>query len=107
MSHAHTVPFGPVSFDNPWIDNFSYEDVKESHCVAQVATNISQRLIEVAQLEGKKFLAVCCPAYNEESEDRGLCEVIIAKQRNGPTGTVKLKFFKEWSRFDNYMLDGS
>ena len=45
--------------------------------------------------------------YNEESEDRGLCEVIIAKQRNGPTGTVKLKFFKEWSRFDNYMLDGS
>ena len=39
--------------------------------------------------------------YNPESADKGLAEVIIAKQRNGPTGTVKLAFLGQYSRFDN------
>ena len=43
--------------------------------------------------------------YNKESNDKGLAEVIIAKQRNGPTGTVKLKFFGEYTRFDNLARD--
>lgn len=66
---SHILPFGPVSFDNAVIDNFTYEDVRESHCVAQIATNICKSLLEVAHLEGKTFLAVCCPAYNEEAEE--------------------------------------
>jgi replicative DNA helicase len=37
--------------------------------------------------------------YDEESPDAGLAEVIISKQRNGPTGTVKLQFAKECGRF--------
>ncbi len=37
--------------------------------------------------------------YDEESPDAGLAEVIIAKQRNGPIGTVKLQFAKECGRF--------
>ncbi len=35
-------------------------------------------------------------------EDYGLAELIIAKHRNGPTGTVKLAFFKKYTRFENY-----
>jgi len=44
--------------------------------------------------------------YNKEnSPDKGLAEVIIGKQRNGPTGSLKLKFFGEYTRFDNLSHD--
>ncbi|QDH69974.1 replicative DNA helicase [Marilutibacter alkalisoli] len=44
--------------------------------------------------------------YNKEnSPDKGLAEVIIGKQRSGPTGAVKLKFFGEYTRFDNLAHD--
>ena len=43
--------------------------------------------------------------YNKESADKGLAEVIIGKQRNGPTGMCKLKFFGEYTRFDNLARD--
>ncbi len=39
--------------------------------------------------------------YNPTEENRGIAEAIIAKQRNGPTGSVKLKFFKEFVTFAN------
>lgn len=43
--------------------------------------------------------------YHPETEDKGIGEIIIAKHRNGPTGTVKLKFFNTFTRFDNLYED--
>ncbi len=40
--------------------------------------------------------------YNEDSEEKGITELIIGKQRNGPVGTVKLRFFPEITKFGDY-----
>ena len=39
--------------------------------------------------------------YNKETEDKNIAECIIAKQRNGPTGTVKLLWLGQYSKFEN------
>jgi len=39
--------------------------------------------------------------YNPTEENRGIAEVIIAKQRNGPVGSIKLVFIKDYVKFDN------
>ena len=39
--------------------------------------------------------------YNKDSEKRGITELIIAKQRNGPIGTVELAWIPEYQRFAN------
>ncbi|HZS24550.1 MAG TPA: DnaB-like helicase C-terminal domain-containing protein, partial [Gaiellaceae bacterium] len=37
--------------------------------------------------------------YNEESDQQGLAEVILAKHRNGPTDSLKLSFLKRYAKF--------
>ena len=42
--------------------------------------------------------------YNSDSKDKGQAEIIVAKHRNGETGTIKLMFMKECTRFENPAL---
>jgi replicative DNA helicase len=39
--------------------------------------------------------------YNKESEDQGKAELIVAKHRNGPLGTIELAYINRYTRFDN------
>ena len=39
--------------------------------------------------------------YNPTEENRGLADINLAKQRNGPVGTVKLAFLSDYARFEN------
>lgn len=43
--------------------------------------------------------------YNEESPDKGMAEIIIGKQRNGPIGTTRLTFLGQYTKFENYIDD--
>lgn len=44
--------------------------------------------------------------YNPDTPDKGIAEIIIAKQRNGPIGTVNLAFLGEYTRFENLARQG-
>jgi len=45
--------------------------------------------------------------YNSDTPDKGIAEIIIGKQRNGPIGMVKMTFLGEYTRFENYAHAGS
>ena len=43
--------------------------------------------------------------YNKETEKPGVAEIIIAKQRNGPIGTVELAWLADYTKFANLQRD--
>jgi replicative DNA helicase len=42
----------------------------------------------------------------DPGDKKGVAEIIVGKQRNGPTDTVKLAYIQQWTRFENYQPDG-
>ncbi|MFC3907970.1 replicative DNA helicase [Legionella dresdenensis] len=44
--------------------------------------------------------------YNEDSPDKGVAEIIIAKQRNGPIGKVRVAFLGKYTRFEDLAYSG-
>jgi replicative DNA helicase len=47
------------------------------------------------------------PELYEKDQKEGLVEVVVAKQRNGPTGEVSLMYIKQYMRFENFALEHS
>jgi replicative DNA helicase len=45
--------------------------------------------------------------YKPDTTEKGIAEVIVGKHRNGPTGTVKLTFLGEYTKFENFAAPGS
>jgi len=43
--------------------------------------------------------------YDADSLEQNVAEIIVAKQRNGPQGVAKVRFDKQWTRFDNISCD--
>jgi replicative DNA helicase len=44
--------------------------------------------------------------YNEDSPDKGTAEIIVAKQRNGPIGKVRVAFIGKYTRFEDLAFNG-
>jgi replicative DNA helicase len=44
--------------------------------------------------------------YNEDTQDKGVAEIIIGKQRNGPIGSIRLAFLGQYTRFENLAQAG-
>ena len=45
--------------------------------------------------------------YKEDTENKGIAEVILGKHRNGPTGTIQLRFFSQYTLFTNLEREAS
>ena len=45
--------------------------------------------------------------YDDQSDDKGTAEIILAKHRNGPLDTVKLAYVGRYTRFDNLARPGA
>ncbi|MGH8534628.1 MAG: DnaB-like helicase C-terminal domain-containing protein, partial [Gammaproteobacteria bacterium] len=43
--------------------------------------------------------------YDEKSADKGIAEIIVAKQRNGPIGTVRMTFLGQFTRFESFTAE--
>jgi len=45
--------------------------------------------------------------YNPDTPRKGIADIIIAKQRNGPVGEVQLTFLGKYTKFENYVPEAA
>ena len=57
---------------------------------------------EIEQEADQIMLLYRDEVYNEDTQDKGICEINIGKNRHGPTGTIRVIWRDEFMRFDNY-----
>jgi replicative DNA helicase len=70
-------------------------DLRESGAIEQDADL-------VMMIYRKEMYAAEVEDEEEPHDEEHVAEILIAKHRNGPTGTVKLTFLPEYARFGNY-----
>lgn len=68
-------------------------DLRESGAIEQDADVVI--FVHRPELYGERFLE------DGQTPSEGIAEIIVGKQRNGPTGTIQLAFIKEYARFEN------
>jgi hypothetical protein len=73
------LPLGPVD-GPPYVDDFSYEDVKEGTCTAQPSKRIGQYLMDRAEQDTTNYLCVCVPCYNEDLDE--MMKMVISLMEN-------------------------
>lgn len=77
-------------------------DLRESGSIEQDADMVCFLFREDYYAEKKLVTEEGEGAAPKDEDDFGLAELILAKHRNGPTGSIELAFFKKFTRFENY-----
>ncbi|MCZ7527799.1 MAG: replicative DNA helicase [Acidimicrobiia bacterium] len=108
---------------DPWLRDLATSDVLWDRVVEVVPTGV-EPVFDATVLDTHNFLAngvvahnsieqdadVVCfiyrdEAYHPDSDQRGTAEIIVAKHRNGPTGSVRLAFLDHLTKFANMARD--
>ena len=73
--------------------------------LSQLSRSVESRQVKKPMLSDLRESGSLEQDYNPETENKNITDVIIAKNRNGPTGTIPVYFHKEYVRFQDLAKD--